>query len=205
MGPKNRGRPRVERPPPVDFDDAPLPPSPIDGLLTLTQRRLLCLLFGQPHRAFALRELRELTRCGSGAGQRELRRLARAGLVSQTRRNGRRMVQADPRSPIHAELVAMVRKTVALAEPLREAFAALQGRIRFAFAVEQEGALRMLVVVDHPDTLATDLGIAHDLAEHMVGRCFPMTTRTPEAFRTDAYVAELLEQAPLWLFGKECG
>ncbi|MGB6335622.1 MAG: transcriptional regulator, partial [Thermoanaerobaculia bacterium] len=46
-----------------------------DALFTTTQQRVLALLFGQPARSFFATELIELTGSGSGAVQRELKRL----------------------------------------------------------------------------------------------------------------------------------
>ena len=50
-----------------------------DALFTTTQQRVLALVFGQPSRSFFASELIELTASGSGAVQREPKRLARAG------------------------------------------------------------------------------------------------------------------------------
>jgi len=213
MGPKNRGRPRSHRPPPVDYEGEPLRPSVIDGLFTATQRRLLRFVFGQPDRPFCVRELRDLAGCGAGATQRELCRLARAGLVSVTRDGNRYLVQANARSPIHAELSAMVRKTVALAEPLREALCAIEHGIDFAFAFEPERDplalpcwdLGVLVVAEQQqlDALSAGLSAARDLAEHLVGRSIWMMERTPAAFEADWYVGEILQRPRVWLFGEE--
>ena len=56
-------------------DRGDVPTSIADALLTTTQQRVLALLFGQPSRSFYSSELIELTRSGSGAVQRELKRL----------------------------------------------------------------------------------------------------------------------------------
>ena len=199
----------MNRPTPVDHEGDPLRPSSIDGLLTATQRRLLRFVFGQPERAFCVRELRDLAGCGAGATQRELHRLARAGLVSVSRDGNRYLVQANARSPIHAELCAMVRKTVGLAEPLREALVAIEGRIDFAFAFEPERDpfalpctdLGVLVVADRPDALDAGLLAARDLAEHLVGRPIWIVTRTPQHFEADPYAARLLKRPGVVISG----
>jgi hypothetical protein len=51
--------------------------------------------------------------------QRELVRLAESGLVTVTRVGTQKHYQANPKSPIYAELCAIAQKTVGLAEPLR--------------------------------------------------------------------------------------
>jgi DNA-binding MarR family transcriptional regulator len=52
-----------------------------DALFSLTQQRVLSLVFGQPERAFAISELIRLVGSGSGAVQRELQRLVDSKLV----------------------------------------------------------------------------------------------------------------------------
>jgi hypothetical protein len=56
-----------------------------NALFTTTQQRILGLLFGQPERSFFTTELIELTGSGSGAVQRELKRLTASGLATVTR------------------------------------------------------------------------------------------------------------------------
>ncbi|MGB5496180.1 MAG: transcriptional regulator, partial [Sedimenticolaceae bacterium] len=103
-----------------------------DALFTTTQQRVLALLFGQPSRSFFASELIELTASGSGAVQRELKRLALSGLVTVTRIGKQKHYQANPDCPVFEELCALVRKTVAMVEPIREALAPLAKKIERA-------------------------------------------------------------------------
>ena len=96
-----------------------------DALFTQTQQRVLGCLFGQPGRRFGVSELIQTTGAGSGAVQRELARLAGSGLVTVERRGNQKLYRANPDSPIHDELAAIVRKTFGLATPLRDALAPL--------------------------------------------------------------------------------
>ena len=89
-----------------------------DALFTTTQQRVLALLFGQPHRSFFTSQLIELTGSGSGAVQRELQRLASSRLVNVTSVGTQKQYQANPNSPIYQELIGIVRKTIALVEPI---------------------------------------------------------------------------------------
>jgi predicted nucleotidyltransferase len=102
-------------------------------LFTTTQQRVLALLFGQPARSYFASELIELTGSGSGAVQRELKKLVSSGLVTVRRIGKQKHYQANPDSPIFGELCAIARKTVALVEPVRQALAPLAGHIRLAF------------------------------------------------------------------------
>ena len=87
-----------------------------DALFTRTQQRVLSLLFGEPGRALGVGELIQMTGAGSGAVQRELARLAGSGLLSTELVGNQKRYRANPDSPIHDELVAIVRKTFGLAD-----------------------------------------------------------------------------------------
>ena len=103
-----------------------------DALFTTTQQRVLSLLFGQPSRSFFASELIELTGSGSGAVQRELQRLVSSGLVTVTRVGKQKHHQANPECPVFEELRSLVLKTIAMAEPIRQAFDPLARRIALA-------------------------------------------------------------------------
>ena len=100
-----------------------------DALFTTTQQRLLALLFGQPGRSFFASELIQLTRSGSGAVQRELKRFTSSGLVSATSIGRQKHYQANPGCPVYEEMSGIVRKTLTPAEPIRRALEALADRI----------------------------------------------------------------------------
>lgn len=91
------------------------------ALFSSTQRRVLGLLFGQPERSFFATEIINRLGAGSGAVQRELKKLAGSGLLTVSWVGNQKHYQANPESPIYSELCSLVRKTVGLAEPLREA------------------------------------------------------------------------------------
>ena len=78
------------------------------------QSRVYRWVFGQPEREFYLSELRRLTGLGSATLQRELNRLADAGLVLSERVGNLRRFRANPQSPVFNELVGLTRKTLDL-------------------------------------------------------------------------------------------
>ncbi len=122
-----------------------------DALFTTTQQRVLSLLFGQPSRSFFASELIELTGSGSGAVQRELQRLASSGLVTVIRVGKQKHHQANPDSPVFEELRGLVLKTVAMAEPIREALEPLANRIVLALLYGS--------VAKGADTAASDIDL----------------------------------------------
>ncbi len=104
-----------------------------DVLFTPVQQRVLGLLFGQPDRRFQGAELIRLANAGTGAPHRLLQRLASCGLVRVDAVGRQKFYQANPAAPIHNELVALVRKTVGLRQPLREALMPFADNIELAF------------------------------------------------------------------------
>lgn len=104
-----------------------------EALFSAVQRRVLGVLFGQPDRAFHGNEIMKLARSGKGALQRELRRLTQSGLVLMSEVGNQKRYQANPQSPIYAELRAIVQKTFGLSDELRRSLESLADRISLAF------------------------------------------------------------------------
>lgn len=188
-------------------------PSLLDGLFNATQRRLFAYLFSEPERAFHVRELLALTGGGHGATQRELGRLERAGLVEATSDGWRTYVKANPKSPICDELVAMVRKTTGLAEPLRHAFQALAPHVALAFAFEpprdpwvpDERDLGFAIYAGEHGFPKAGLDYGRGLAEQRLCRSIWMVDFDAERLRADPFIAQLLNWPRVWVFGGEAG
>lgn len=104
-----------------------------DALFTKVQQRVLGLLFGNPGRSFYANELIELAGSGTGAVQRELARLESSGLAKVTRVGNQKHYQANPGSPVYAELRGLVLKTSGLVDVLRAALQPLKSGIENAF------------------------------------------------------------------------
>lgn len=104
-----------------------------DALFTTTQQRVLGLLFGQPERSFFATELIVLAGAGSGAVQRELKRLAESGLVTVTRLGNQKHYQANRSAPIFDELQGIARKMLGAAEVLRTALVPHAARLHAAW------------------------------------------------------------------------
>lgn len=110
-----------------------MPRSLAGALFSRVQLRVLGLLIGQPDRQFHASEIIRLAGSGSGAVQRELEKLAAAGILSVTTAGNRKVYQANRQSPIFAELHGIVAKTAGLAEPLRQALKPFEKAIAGAF------------------------------------------------------------------------
>jgi predicted nucleotidyltransferase len=101
-------------------------------LFTLTQQRVLTLLFGQPDRVLFMREIIDLARSGRGAVQRELARLLEAGLIVMTQVGNQNHFQANRAAPIFDEIRGIILKTTGLAEPIRAALSQVHEPIKVA-------------------------------------------------------------------------
>ena len=184
--------------------------SPLCGLFTATQRRLLGLLFGEPGRAFFVQELMQLTGAGAGATHRELHRLRCAGLVKSWPVGPRLFVQADPGSPIHIELANLIRKTVGLVGPLREACASLRGALVFAidplpsWLGSDASEIALVVIHEHRASAHAAAGFGCELAAQRLHRfVFPMHFAPAELRRPDERLARVLRAPRTWVFGDE--
>jgi predicted nucleotidyltransferase len=184
------------------------------ALFSNTQQRVLAFLFGQPERSFFATELIGLAGGGSGAIQRELKRLEESGLVTVTPLGNRRHYQANPQSPIFAELCGIVQKTVGLAEPLRAALAPFTKKITAAFvygsvAKRKDTAHSDIDLMVISDTLEyADLFAALEKAATALGRTINPTIYTPAELakrikQKNAFMERVLAKPKIWLLGNE--
>lgn len=185
-----------------------------DALFTATQRRVLACLFGQPGRSYTVSELIHSTGAGSGAVQREIARLAGSGLLSREQVGNQKRYRANPDSPIHNELVAIVRKTFGLAVPVRDALAPLAERIHAAFihgsvakGSDTTGSdIDLMLIAD--DLGYTDImAVLHPTIEQL-GRDINPTIYTPAELHRHiqdggSLVSRVLQQPRIWLVGGE--
>jgi predicted nucleotidyltransferase len=168
---------------------APARTSVADALFSATQQRVLGLLFGQPQRSFFTSELIALAGGGSGAVQRELRRLEESGLVTLSRVGNQKHYQANADAPIFAELCGIARKMLGPAEVLREALAPLREELQAAWlygsvARRSDTALSDIDVLLVSDTLTLEqVYAALAPAEQRLGRPVSPTLYTVAEFR----------------------
>lgn len=182
------------------------------ALFSESQSRVFRWLFGQPGRAFHLSELRRLTGLGSASLQRELNRLAEAGLVRSERIGNLRRFQANPQSPVYNELIGLTRKTIGIEPMLREALLPLVPRLKTAWIYGS--------VARQTDTSQSDIDVMligenlllGDILECLVpleaqlGRKINPTCYAPADFarrraEPDSFVNRILAQPILLLIG----
>ncbi len=101
-----------------------------ETLFSKTQRGVLGLLFGNPERSYYANEIVRHAQAGIGAVQRELERLAGAGLLTVSRVGNQKHYQANRESPIFSEMEAIALKTMAAEAGVRS-LAARETRARY--------------------------------------------------------------------------
>lgn len=191
-------------------------PSPglADALFAKVQQRVLGVLYGNPRRSFYANEVIALAHSGTGAVQRELRRLEASGLVTLTRIGKQKHYQANAGSPVFEELRALVLKTVGLADVLRAALAPVSGDIRAAFvygsvAKGQDTAasdVDLMVVSDrltHADLFAALEQASAQLGRKVAPTIYSSKELTKRVKQENAFVMRVLAQPKLWLIGDE--
>ena len=182
------------------------------AIFTDSQSRLYAWLFGQPDRAYHLNELRRLTGLGSASLQRELNRLATAGLVDTQAVGNLRRFQANPQSPVFAELVALTRKTLGMVPVLRHALQPLMPNLQSAWlygsvAKQTDTANSDIdVMLVGKDLLLSQVLAALEPAEAQLGRkinpsCYSLQLFERRRAEPDSFVNRVLSQPTLALIG----
>lgn len=97
------------------------------------RRKALSLLLLDPAKRLHVREIARLTGSGPSAMAKELGLLHQAGLLDRYTVGNQAQFSANTRHPVFAELSALLKKTVGLADVLATALAPLTDRIHVAF------------------------------------------------------------------------
>jgi len=185
-----------------------------DALFSKVQQRVLGLLFVNADRSFYTNEIVRFVDSGIGVVQRELEKLAQSGLVTIKKVGNQKHYQANPDTPIFAELRGIVLKTVGLADILRLALLPLSDKIQTAFiygsiAKGSDTAKSDIDVLIIGTELAyADVYEALSAHESDIGRPVnPSIYSTQELQRKlaedNAFVSRVLEQPKIFLIGSD--
>lgn len=106
--------------------------NPVEILFSAYRRQILALLLLRDEE-FHLREIARLTGVPAGSLHRELKTLSEAGLLVGERAGNQVRYHANKSNLIYLELAEIFRKTVGLADVIRDALAPLAEKIDLAF------------------------------------------------------------------------
>lgn len=185
-----------------------------DALFTKVQQRVLGVLFGNPGRSYFANEVIALAGTGTGAVQREMTRLAAAGLVTVKRVGKQKHYQANEASPVFEELRGLVVKTSGIADVLRVALAPLTDRISAAFvygsvAKKEDTTSSDIDLMVLSDSLTYgDVFAALEEGAAKLGRRVNPTVYSRQEFarrikQGNAFVTRILAQPKIWIIGDE--
>lgn len=185
-----------------------------DALFPKTRQRVLAVVYGAPDRSFYANEVIALAGSGTGAVQRELAGLSQAGLLSVRKQGNQKHYQANPDTPVFAELRSLVMKTMGLADVLRNALAPLAQHIDVAFvygsvARQQDTAHSDVDVLIVSGTLgyAEVFGALEPAAATLGRKVNPSLYQPADVAKRireeNAFITRVLQQPKIWLIGDE--
>lgn len=183
------------------------------ALFSDSQIRIFRWLFGQPERSYHFSELRRLTLLGSASLQREMNRLVAAGLVLSENVGNQRRFQANPRSPVHDELLALIRKTLGIAPLIADALRPLADRLSNAFIYGSvakgsdtaRSDVDLLLVGDSislNDVLTLLLPLEEQLGRKINPNCYTRSEYERRLSEPDSFINRILAQPTLPLIGE---
>lgn len=186
------------------------------ALFSDSQSRVFRWVFGQPERGYHLNELRRLTGLGSASLQRELGKLAAAGLVRSEKVGNMRRFQANTESPVYEELAALTRKTLGAQPLLQQALAPLKSKLDLAFVYgsiakgTDTAKSDIDVMVVGEDLLLSDVLKLLLPVESQLGRKINPTLYTPAEYKRrraqkGSFLNRVLAQPVIPLIGETLG
>ncbi len=104
-----------------------------NALFTITQQKVLSLLFTQPDKSFYVKEILRLTGMGVATIKRELDRMRAAGILRMTKIGNQHHYQANPECPIFFELSGIIKKTSGIVGSISSALSSVSGQVDWAF------------------------------------------------------------------------
>jgi len=186
-------------------------PDLVSVLLGGYHRQLLALLLLHPDQSFYVRELSRLTGVPAGPAHRELGRFAEVGLLSRTTLGNQVRYQASRDCPIFEELAGIFRKTVGMADVLREALQPLSKDIDAAFifgsvAQGKEGPSSDVDVMVIGSATLQRVVVATQGARERLRREVNPVVMTARSFRTkranhDRFVSRIMTEPKIMLMG----
>lgn len=177
------------------------------------RRRVMGLLLLHPEEALHGREIARRTGLAAGTLNRELARLAEAGLLRRERRGNQQLYSADRACPVYEELASILRKTSGLTEVLAGALEPVRGRIGAAYVYGSMASGRARPGSDVDLIIVGELGFAEAvkllhptqevLGREVSPRVYSRKEWAQKRAKPDAFIREVLEGPKLFVIGSE--
>ncbi len=184
-----------------------------DAIFSKTQQQVLGLLFGNPTRSYYLNEIVRAAGIGIGTVQRELAKLSAAGLVTVRKIGNQKHYQANPATPIFAELCGIIQKTCGIADKLKAALVPVAEKIDFCFIFGSVAQGRGKVSSDIDLFVIGDIefvalvGALADTQEKLGGEINPVLMAAAEFIEkyteSDRFVRRVMNEEKIFVKGDE--
>jgi len=185
-----------------------------DALFPKTQQRVLAVLFGNPERSFYTNELFRLVGAGSGAVQRELKRMTDAGLLNVTRIGNQKHYQANRDAPVFEELRSIVIKTFGVADQLRSALVPLANKVEVAFIYgsvakgtdNSNSDIDLMLIgegISHTEVIAAMMPVEAKVAREINPSIYSKPQWNKRLKEGNAFAVGVQKQAKIFLIGTE--
>lgn len=183
-------------------------------LFPKTQQRVLAVLFANPERSFYTNEILRLVGSGTGAVQRELKRMTEAGLLNITRIGNQTHYQANRDAPVFEELRGIVIKTFGVADQIRMALVPLVDKIDVAFIYgsvakgtdHANSDIDLMLISDqitHPDAIPLLMPVEAKIARKVNPSIYTLAQWKKRMKEGNAFVKRVQQQAKIFLIGTE--
>jgi DNA-binding transcriptional ArsR family regulator len=177
------------------------------------RRRVLGLLLLHPDEALHGREIARRTGLPAGTLNRELARLADAGLLKRERRGNQLLYSAERACPVFEELASILRKTSGVADVLAAALAPVRERIRAAFVYGSVAGARARAGSDVDLIVIGGLGFGDAVkllhpAQETLGREISPRVYSVKEWKQkrrapDAFLRDVLAKPKIFFIGSE--
>ena len=184
------------------------------ALFSNVQQRLLALIFGNPDSSFYTSEIVRRLHSGTGAVERELKRLQHSGLISVEKIGNQKHYRANKQSPIFEELRRIVQKTVGIKEPLKLALAPFAEKIKVAFVFGSvakqldtaQSDIDLMVIGDqiaYSDLYSHLQHVEEALQRPIQPTIFDVAEWNRKRLEHNSFVDKVVRQPKIFIFGSE--
>jgi predicted nucleotidyltransferase len=195
------------------FKQRPDPLDPASLLFGAYRRDVLALLLLHPEESTHVREIARAIGKAPGTLLRELNALAAAGVLVRKPMGNQVHFQANPACPIYEDLRNILKKTVGVADVLREALAPLAPKIRAAFVYgsvargeERPGSDLDLMVVGEArfaDVVAALAPAQETLRREVNPNVYPALEFRKKLAARDPFLGRVLAERKIFIVGGE--
>ena len=182
-------------------------------LFSKTRLAVLSKLFSHADEAYYLRQIARCVGVGIGSLQRELNKLANAGIILRMVRGKQVYYQANPQCPVFPELKSLIVKTTGVTEVIKSALTSLTIHIRVAFIYGSVARMQDRKKSDVDLMIIGDVKFAEvvsalDTAQQQIGREINPTVYPPYEFqlklsKENHFIKTLMRETKLFLIGNQ--